>query len=101
MKRFRILSGPWHQGGEDPAKVVSEVESQEAGDQGEVHVGPDVIQVSGALRGHQDRDTWEHRQGGEEVRASVLMDVTQAWLPAPSQELFVALDLSEINLTGV
>ena len=86
----RILSGPWHQGVEDPAKVVSEVKSQ---------VGPDVIQVSGALRCHQDRDTRENCQGGEEVRTSVLMDMTQAWLPAPSQEQ--ALDLSENNLTGV
>ena len=59
-------SGQLDQGGEDPTKVVSAVEGKEAGDRGEVYVGPDVARLGGVLRGHQHSHTREDCQGREE-----------------------------------
>ena len=53
-------------GSEDPAKVVTAVEGEEAGDGGEVDVGPDVVLVTGELADHEDRHAGEDGQGGEE-----------------------------------
>ena len=65
-----LTSGLWtgqlYKRGQDTTKIVSAVEGQEAGDRSEVNIGPDVGRVWGVLRGHQNCDTGEDCQGGEE-----------------------------------
>ena len=60
---------PWEldEGGEDPAQVVPGVEEEEAGDGGEVYVGPGVTRAL-VLTLHQDCHAGEDSQRGEKYQ---------------------------------
>ena len=62
-----VPPGELDEGGQDPAQVVPGVEEEEAGDRGEVDVGPGISRAL-VLTLHQDCHAGEDCQGGEEYQ---------------------------------